>query len=443
MPRLRKEPEITMSDDHDCGSCGPDLSRRGFVGLTLGGALGYLVGGGGLVRALADEAPAVPGFGQAKRCIVLWMNGGPSHLDTFDPKAGHANAGPVKAIATKAPNIQLSEYLPRLAEQMDHVSLVRSMASKEGNHQRARYFLHTGYVPSGTVAHPDLGSLLCQQKADPAFDLPSYMAIGGPAPGPGILGVTYAPFSVANPLQPVENLSYAQGIDRPRFDRRQTLRARLGRAFGESRSGPETRGHEAVYAKASTLMHSPRLSAFNLEEEPAAVRDAYGRGKFGQGVLMARRLIETGVKVVEVQLNGWDTHQDNFTKVKGLCDELDPAFATLVRELRERDLLESTLVVCMGEFGRTPKINENEGRDHFARAWSLALAGGGVKGGRVVGATSPDGTEVATRPVTVPELMSTIFHATGVPGDTVNYSAGGRPIYAVDDDAKPVRELFA
>lgn len=425
--------------DHD--PCGCTTTRRGFMGLTLGGALGLLLGD----RALADgAAPAGPaGFGQAKRCIILWLNGGPSHLDTFDPKAGHANAGPVKAIKTKAAGVELSEYLPRLAEQMDAVSLIRSMATKEGNHERARHYLHTGYVPSGTVAHPDLGALICQQKADAAFDLPSYVAINGPTPGAGMLGVGLAPFMIGDPLKPVENLAYAPGIDRPRFERRQRLRALLGKGFGETRAGPETRGHEAVYGKAESLMHSPRIAAFDLSSEPAALREAYGQGKFGQGVLMGRRLLEAGVKVVEVQLNGWDTHQDNFGRVKKLCDELDPAFATLVRDLRDRALLDSTLVVCMGEFGRTPKINANEGRDHFARAWSLALAGGGVKGGRVIGATSPDGVEVASRPVTAPELASTIFHALGVDATHTNYSREGRPLTVVDGEARPIGELFA
>ncbi|MCO5165333.1 MAG: DUF1501 domain-containing protein [Planctomycetes bacterium] len=429
---------------HDC-SCGPALTRRGFVGLTLGGALGWLAGGG-VGRAFADQgakAAAPPGFGQAQRCIVLWLNGGPSHLDTFDPKPGHANAGPVKAIDTRAPGVQLSEYLPQVAERMDKVSLIRTMASREGSHERARYFLHTGYIPSGTVGHPDLGALVCQRKADADLDIPSYITINGATPGPGILGVSHAPFLVPDPLKPIENLGHAQGVDAARFDRRERLRQALGRGFEETRGGPETRGHEAVYGKAQTLMRSPRLAAFDLSQEPAALRDAYGRGKFGQGVLMARRLVEAGVKVVEVQLSGWDTHQDNFTRVKSLCGQLDPAFATLVKDLEDRDLLDSTLVVCMGEFGRTPRINQNEGRDHFARAWSLALAGGGVQGGRVVGQTTPDGAQVAERPVTVPELMSTILHTVGVGPDELNYSREGRPIYVVDGGARPLAELLA
>jgi hypothetical protein len=431
-----------MSDLDHSTTCIPCLNRRGFLGLTFGGALGLALGRSPFAFA-QDVAGRPAGFGQARACIVLWMNGGMSHLDTWDPKAGTANGGPFKAIKTKAPGIEIGEHLPLLAEQMEHVSLVRSMATKEGNHQRARYYLHTGYVPSGTVAHPDLGALVCQQKAQADFDLPSYVSVAGATPGPGILGVTHAPFFVQNPTVPVENLSEAQGIDDGRFDRRETLRERLSRGFLASRPGPETRGHEAIYDKARTLMRSPRASAFDVAKEPAAMRDAYGQNPFGQGVLMARRLVEQGVKVVEVQLNGWDTHQDNFGRVEKLSGQLDPAFATLVRDLRERNLFDSTLIVCMSEFGRTPKINANEGRDHFARAWSMALAGGGVKGGRVIGGTSPDGMEVTARPVTTPELMATVFHALGVDGDKVNHTRQGRPISVVDKYAKPLAELFS
>jgi uncharacterized protein (DUF1501 family) len=190
------------------------------------------------------------------------------------------------------------------------------------------------------------------------------------------------------------------------------------------------------------MMRSPRTKAFDLTQEAQSLRDAYGMTPFGQGCLMARRLIETGVKVVEVQLNGWDTHKDNFTKVGELCSQLDPGFATLLSDLRQRELLSKTLVVCMGEFGRTPRINPEEGRDHWARAWSMAIAGGPIKGGRVVGATNADGTEVASRPVTVPELMGSIMHAVGVDGTKVNH-ARGRPLSVVDKETPPIAELFA
>ncbi len=431
----------------DCHDCAPTtssgLSRRGFLGLTLSGAIGAVLGDPSRVFADGAVGSALPGFGQATSVIVLWLNGGPSHIDTFDPKPGTPTGGPTKAIATAQPGLMLSENFPQLAAQMKDVSLIRSMATKEGNHQRARYYLHTGYVPSGTVQHPDLGSLVCQQKAEASFDIPSYVSILGATPGAGVLGVQMAPFAIQDPLQPVENLGYAAGVDAARFDRRQKLREALSGAFDATRPGPEVRGHEGVYAKAATMMRSPRTSAFDLSQEPTALREAYGMGKFGQGVLMARRLIETGVKVVEVQLNGWDTHKDNFNKVGELCKQLDPAFATLLTDLRQRDLLKKTLVVCMGEFGRTPKINADEGRDHFAKAWSMAIAGGPVRGGRVVGATNAEGTEVASRPVTTPELSATLFHALGVDGEKTNYTRQGRPISVVDNGAKPIGELFA
>jgi uncharacterized protein (DUF1501 family) len=433
----------------DCRDEPSALSRRGFLRLGLGGGLGLALGGGvlggltGLRRAHADEGRALPGFGQATSVIVLWLNGGPSQIETFDPKPGVAQGGPTRAIDTSAPGIQLAHTLPRLAERMHQVALVRSMSTREGNHARARHFLHTGYVPSGTIQHPDLGSLICQQKADAEFDLPSYVAIGGATPGPGMLGVTYSPFNVGNPTQPIENLGYAQGVDAERFARRRELLAELSEEFNESRPGPETEGHTAIYAKADTMMHSPRLRAFDLEQESQALRASYGEGRFGQGCLMARRLIEEGVKVVEVQLGGWDTHQDNFNRTTELGAQLDAGFSSLLADLEEREMLSRTLVVCMGEFGRTPRINENEGRDHFARAWSMAMAGGPVRGGRVVGATSADGMEVAERPVDVPDLMASFAHASGLDREYTNYSSLGRPLTMVDSGGQVIEELFA
>jgi len=428
--------------DRAC-ACGDGIDRRSFLRLSVGGYLGLALGGlGGFGRVARAEGSALPGLGQAKSVIVLWLNGGPSQLDTFDPKPGTPQGGPTKAIATKAEGIQLSEHLPLLADEMADVSLIRSMSTGEGNHQRARYFLHTGYVPSGTVRHPDMGALICQQKAEAGFDLPSYITINGATPGAGLLGVGYAPFTIGDPTRPVQNLGYPDGVDAERFRRRRRLQEALGEEFRESRAGPEVAGHEEIYAKADRMMHSPRNRAFELDEEPAALRDAYGQNRFGQGCLMARRLVEEGVKVVEVQLNGWDTHQDNFNRVADLATRLDAGFAGLVRDLRDRELLDRTLVVCMGEFGRTPRINPNEGRDHFARAWSLALAGGGVQGGRVVGRTAGDGMAVVERPVTAPDLLATIFHATGLDAGHTNYTGLGRPLTVVDEGGAPVRELF-
>ncbi|RMG13286.1 MAG: DUF1501 domain-containing protein, partial [Planctomycetota bacterium] len=422
----------------------PGLPRRDFLGLSLGGALGLALGSP--ARLFAQERPRaakLPGFGGAKRCVVLWLNGGPSQLETFDPKPGHRNGGPTKAIRTSVPGVELAHTLPRLAERTNRIALVRSMSTREGNHQRARYYLHTGYVPSGTVKHPDLGALVCQQLADPDFDLPSYVNIGGPAPGPGILGVTYAPFTIGDPRKPVQNLAPPRDVDDARFRRRRALMGELGKGFAEERPGSETAAYDAVLAKADALMHSPRAKAFDLADEPEATRALYGESAFGQGCLMARRLLEQGVKVVEVQLNGWDTHRDNFTRTQALCADLDAGFSALLDDLAAREMLGDTLILCLGEFGRTPRINGNEGRDHFARAWSLALAGGPIRGGRVVGATAPDGTRVVDRPVGVPDLMATVCHALGLDAELTNYSKEGRPLTVVDAGGRPLRELFS
>ena len=430
----------------DC--CEPGLDRRNFLRLSLGGALGLGLGGlPSLPRAWADETKQkkVGGFGVAEHVVILWLNGGPSQIETFDPKPEHKNGGPTKAIKTRGKGVLLPHTMPLLAEQMDKVCLVRGMSTREGNHQRARYFLHTGYVPSGTVRHPDMGSLICQQKAEEQSELPPYICINGSAgPGAGELGVALAPFTITDPLKPVENLSYAQGVDSARFGRRRELLADLDEEFAKRRQGAaEVEGHRQIVAKADRMMHSARIKAFALDSEPEALRQRYGMSKFGQGCLMARRLIEQGTKVVEVQLNGWDTHRDNFTRTAQLCSQLDQGFAGLLADLAERDLLSKTLVVCMGEFGRTARINANEGRDHNAKAWSLALAGGPIRGAHVVGRTSPDGTKVVERPLNAQDIMASIGHAVGIDKDHVNYTKNGRPISVVDEKGKLVPELFA
>jgi len=418
------------------------VSRRRLLGLSLGGALGLALGRTAPLLAQDPDRPA--GFGRAERCIVLWLAGGASQLETFDPKPGTPQGGPTGAIATRAEGVSIAATLPRLAERMDRVALVRSMSTREGNHQRGRYLLHTGYVPSGTVRHPDLGALICQQKGDPAAALPPYVCVGGAPPGAGVLGPTCAPFAVASALQPIANLGYAQGVDAARFRRRRALLDALEAGFARGRgAAPEAEGHLAVTAKADRLMHSPSLEAFDLEAEPAALRAAYGEGRFGQGCLLARRLIERGVRAVEVELGGWDTHADNFGRTAPLCAQLDAGFATLLGDLAERDLLRTTLVLCLSEFGRTPRINPNEGRDHFARAWSVALAGGPIRGGAVVGATTPDGMEVAARPVTAQDLMATVAHALGLDAARINYTPNGRPIQVVDAAGRVVPELLA
>lgn len=416
-----------------------DLDRRRFMGATLGGALGLALG----QRAWADEKPATSaGAKGARAVIVLNMAGGMTQTDTFDPKAGHKNGGPLKAIKTAASGLELSELLPRLAEQAGSLALIRSMATREGAHERARHLIHTGYAPSGTVEHPDLGSLVAQATHDPSQEMPNYVHIGGTAVGAGFLGVDFQPFAVANATQPVANLSYAKGVDAKRFDRRRRILEAIERRFRKEHPGGETEALTKVYQRADRLMHSQKAMAFDLSQESSALRERYGEGSFAQGCLMARRLVESGTRAVEVELGGWDTHEDNFTKVRALCDQLDRGFATLLADLAERGLLEKTLVLVTSEFGRTPQINAREGRDHFANGWSVALAGGPIRGGRVVGATSADGLKVAARPVGASDFMATVFHALGLDADQTNYTREGRPLRAVDKSGSVIRELF-
>ena len=416
-----------------------DISRRSFLKFGTSSFLGMIamqhlqLSG----HAATDALPT-----QAEHCIVLFMNGGPSQLDTFDPKAGTSNGGPFKAISTSAKGIEFSENLQLLAEQAHHLSIIRSMVSREGNHERARFLLHTGYAPTGSVQHPTLGSIASYYMDDEDFELPSCVNINSPTFTGGFLGAAHDPFLVSNPMEPIEDLKYPSQMDRHRFRQRLRLLKDLEKDFLKKRNTRSTEAHQAVYKKADKLINSPHAKAFSLNDEPTALREAYGMNRFGQGCLMARRLVEAGVKFVEVSLDGWDTHQNNFESVKNLLRVVDPAFSALVKDLADRDILDKTIVLWLGEFGRTPRINENDGRDHYPNGWSAVLSGGGVRGGQAVGATDADGIEVVDRPVSVPDLFASLCFALGIDIHNENYSRMGRPIRVVDNGAV-VKELFA
>lgn len=433
---------LTMSTERTCP--GPSdlwgaMDRRGFIRMGMGGLFSLM-----LAQWLdpTRQAHAQGVKGKAKACILLWMNGGPSHLDTFDPKPGAATGGPFKAIDTSAKGVQICEHLPQVAEQARHLAILRSLTSKEGNHDRAQYLLHTGYAPTASVKHPSLGAWVSKELGDPQFDLPNFVSVRGPSIGAGFLGVAYGPFVVQNPSQPPQNVAYPQNVNPTRFSKRLSAVEFLEKQFAQETGDEKVKERDDVYGKAIRMMHSPRLKAFDISEEPEAVRQAYGDSDFGRGCLLARRLVEAGVKFVEVVLDGWDTHQDNFTRTQNLCKQLDPAMATLIQELNERKLLDSTLVIWMGEFGRTPRINPNEGRDHYPQAWSAVLAGGGIRGGIAYGATSSDGTQVVEKPLTVPDYFATIAAALGMDPKKVYISNVGRPI-AITDKGTPVAELLA
>ncbi len=414
-----------------------DLSRRALLGATASGLAGALA-----ARLFDPRAAfAAPAAGaHAKSCVVLWLNGGPSHLDTFDPKPGQPTAGPFKAIKTRARAFELSEHLPGLADVADKLAVLR-MTSKEGNHQRARYLVHTGYAPNPTVVHPSLGGWVNHELGDKDADLPQFVSIGGPAPGAGFLGVQYGPFTIQKAGAPPANLALPRNVDGKRLDARLAALSAMEGDFEKRTGDAQVSGRRHVYDQSVRLMRTEKTKLFDLSDEPARLVKLYGDTDFGRGCLLARRLVEGGVRLVEVVLDGWDTHKDNFERVKKLSTALDAGFGGLVRDLSERKLLASTLIVCMGEFGRTPKINENEGRDHHPQAWSAMLAGGGVRGGVAHGKTDATGAKVVEAPTSVPDLSATIFTALGVTPDKSFSTPSGRPI-SITDGGAPVKAVL-
>lgn len=400
----------------------PLVNRRDLVKLGAGSALaGFLTG-----NARAAETPAR----SPRACILLYMAGGPSHIDTFDPKPGRPTGGEFKAIATAADGVQICEHLPRLGARMKRLALIRSLTSKEGNHERARHLMHTSYPPQGGVDHPAFGAVVSEVRG--AAGMPGYVAIGGPGEDSGFLEAIHSPFPVRNPSKPVRYLTPAKPIDAERFERRLGLWRAIDDRFAAGRGGTFARSQRAIGEQAVALMRSTGATAFDVSGEPPAVAAPYGTSEFGLGCLMARRLVEAGVPFVEVTLGGWDTHDDNFRRVKELCTTLDQGMSALLDDLAARGRLDSTLVVWMGDFGRTPRINEKGGRDHFPACSSVVLAGGGVRGGQVIGATDQDGAEVRDRPVTVPDLYRTISRSLDINADKVRVAPSGRPIKTVN-----------
>jgi hypothetical protein len=411
---------------------GKHLTRRSMLKGSLYGLMGSVFWDGLLSegRATALTRPTT-----AKHCIVLFMNGGPTQTDTFDPKPNHVNGGPLGAIKTSADGMMIGAKLPQLAEQGKHLTLVRSMATSEGNHSRGRYLMHTGYTPTNSVKHPSFASILSAEIGDESFELPNAVALNSPAFDASFLGSEHDPFFVPSPMDGVDNLSYPSGMYPGRFKARRDMVSFLNQHFAE-RTTDEALDREAIYDKADQMIHSDLTAAFELDQEPTAVRTAYGMNDFGQGCLMARRLVEAGVRCVEVSLDGWDTHNDNFTAMDRLLGVVDPAMATLIADLEARDMLHETLVIWMGEFGRTPKINENDGRDHWPNGWSVAMAGGGLVGGRVIGATDEAGEKVVDNPVSAEDFYYSLCGLFGVDAAKVNFSRIGRPMKIVNGGAE-------
>lgn len=443
------------------------LSRRDWLRLSAAGVTAYSMSG--WLETLADDVAAHPK--RKRSCILLWMTGGPSQMDTFDLKPGTANGGPYKEIKTSSPDLRISEHLPRLARFGDRMAVVRSMSTKEGEHGRATFLMRTGYQPTGPIQYPTFGSLVARELGADDAPLPNFVSIAparffnAAAYGPGFLGPQYAPLIVGDnnsffqeqergyeQALKVKDIDLPNGVGRAHANARIDLLQEMDGDFLADHPGVAPLSHKTAYDRAVKLMRTDANKAFNLDEEAPMLRDAYGRNLFGQGCLLARRLVERGVPFVEVSLAGvrdnnsffnWDSHQQNFNAVRKLSAILDPAWGTLMEDLKQRGLLGSTLIVWMGEFGRTPKINAGQGRDHYPNAWSTVLAGGGIKGGQAFGNTGADGTKVETRPVSVSDFLATICLALGIDPLKQNNSNVGRPIRIADKSAQPIREILA
>lgn len=377
-----------------------------------------------------------------KAAILLWMGGGPSSMDIWDLKPGAPTGGPFKQISTSADGVAICEHMPLMAQQMHHMAIVRSMSTREADHMRGRYYMHTGYVPNPNVEHPSYGAVISHELADqvPGLEIPPFVSVGGGSVGPGFLGMTWAPF-VVDSNGNVRNVD--MGVDPARLAQRIEMLATIEKRFIGERRGASADDHAKVLDKTVKLMTSPQMDAFKVMQEPKDVQEKYGTSGFARGCLMARRLVEAGVPFVEVDLGGWDNHAGIFPTLQNQkLPELDKAMSGLVSDLADRGMLEDTVVIWMGEFSRTPNINGGGGRDHWARSWSVVVGGGGFKRGVVVGETSSDGKEVVSEAYSSQDLMASVLKALGISLETTFTAKNGRPM-KIANSGKVIKELFA
>jgi len=404
------------------------ISRRALLKATGVTGLSWLTP---LSEILALDAEKNPRQ-HPRSVILLWLAGGPSQLETFDPHPGTQIAAGTQAINTNVPNVQLAQGLDQVAEVMDHITLLRSVVSKEGDHERASYNMKTGYRPDPTVVHPALGAVISHEMPNSQLAIPAHISIlpnDWPARG-GYLGAQYDAFKVSDPAKPIPDVQALVGEERQK-ERLQSLSV-VEETFqaGRPRHLDDTLTlHNNTIRQALKMMGSEQLKAFDISEATETQRAAYGNTRFGRGCLAAVRLIQTGVRCVEVTLKGWDSHVNNHETQTARVQTLDPAFAALIRDLKERELLDHTLVLCGGEFGRTPKINPPGGRDHWPHGFSFALAGGGIPGGRVIGETDPSGEkEEPVRPIKVQDIHATVLSLLGIDPDKELITPVGRPL---------------
>lgn len=399
------------------------ISRRDILKTAAGLGLSFLM------PAMSARAADERGPQRKKSLIVLWMAGGPSQYETWDPKPGTKIGGDVKSISTAIKDVKISAMYPQTAAQLGEMNVIRSLTSTEGDHERGTYHVKTGHRPDQKLVHPAVSAIVSHQTAAPKLEIPPHVSLGGgqwPARG-GYLGDSLDAFRVSNPGRQVQNMKARVGVNRQ--DRRLQGLSVVSKSFARGRQVQTDRTlHQETIAKALKMMSSPQLKAFNIDETSPALRAAYGDNRFGNGCLVARQLIQTGVRAVEVTLSGWDTHTSNHEGCQTQAGILDPAFATLIKDLKDRDLLDSTVVLCIGEFGRTPSINPLGGRDHWPRWFSCVLGGGGLKRGVMIGETDPAGKTKPVDEVEIKDLYATVFQTLGIDHEEEMITNIGRSI---------------
>jgi len=434
------------------------LTRRNALQLGLGGFVGMSFAGGLRRRAQAAESGAASRV-EAKSCILIWLDGGPTHYETFDPKplAPKEVRGEFEPIATRIPGAFFSQHLTRLAGIADKLSIVRSICHNQGNHGAGNHYMMTGApprIPVGCGAfvsfHPSLGSSTAHARGH-KDGLPAYFSIPNMtrSGGPNFLGAQYAPFVVpdnpdSNSFR-VRDVALPNGITDDRFLQRESIRSRVDRLprVTDAAAADPVRALDDYYQQGQQLMRSEKAqAAFNIQKEAPTIREKYGRNAFGQRVLLARRLVEAGVPFITLNEGGWDHHANLFQSLNKRMPEVDASVAALIDDLDQRGMLDSTLVVMLGEFGRTPKINNDAGRDHWSQAMSVMLAGAGVPGGRIIGATDRAGYNAVDRVLSPENFVSSIYKKLGIDPDKILYTPQGRPSHLVSDPTV-IDELFA
>jgi hypothetical protein len=395
------------------------------------------------------------------------MGGGPATIDIWDLKPGRPTGGEFRPINTSAQGVQISEHMPRVAEQMRNLAIIRSLTTTEGDHNRGTTLMHSGYPPNPAIAFPSIGSVVSLEapklQGYQEVSLPAYISIGGGrgAEGPGFLGMNYAPFTVQNPGTPPENIRPPSGLGSGEIEQMERIRRRqrlfydlednfmqarvphLESAKDRAKFADASKAHGDIYKKGFSLVASKEGKVFDLKSEPARLQADYGNNNFGRAAMLARRLVEAGVSAVELNLGGWDTHNQTFNAHSTrLQPTLDRAMGSLVRDLVERGMWRNTVVLWMGEFGRTPRINQNNGRDHWARCWSVVVGGGAIRGGQAYGSTDQDGMAVATNPVRVPDLFATVYRALGIDPATQVRDPIGRPFNISGLNGRPIAGLL-